>query len=44
MKFCPSEEQLADIFTKALPKERFNQLRLNLGVKSVNGLGEAVGI
>jgi hypothetical protein len=44
MKFCPSEEQLADIFTKALPKERFNQLRLNLGVKSVNGLGEAVGM
>ena len=42
VKFCRSEDQLADIFTKALPKERFNQLRLNLGVKSVNSLGEAV--
>ncbi|CAL8152863.1 unnamed protein product [Prunus armeniaca] len=30
MKFCRSEEQLADIFTKALPKDRFNQLRLKL--------------
>jgi cell pole-organizing protein PopZ len=42
MKFCRSEEQLADIFTKALPKDRFKQLRLNLGVKPVSSLGEAV--
>ena len=42
VKFCRSEDQLADIFTKTLPKERFDQLRLNLGVKSVNSLGEAV--
>jgi hypothetical protein len=26
MKFCRNEEQLADIFTKALPKDRFKQL------------------
>ena len=26
MKFCKNEEQLADIFTKALPKDRFKQL------------------
>ncbi|CAL8174593.1 unnamed protein product [Prunus armeniaca] len=43
MKFYRSEEQLADIFTKALPKVRFNQLRLKLGVKPVSSLGEAVG-
>ena len=42
VKFCRSEEQLADIFTKALPKDRFKKLKLNLGVKSVNNLGEAV--
>ncbi|KAI5312594.1 hypothetical protein L3X38_041767 [Prunus dulcis] len=27
MQFCRSEEQLADIFTKALPKDRFKHLR-----------------
>ena len=42
VKFCRSEEQLADIFTKALPKYRFKQLRLKLGVKPVKSLGEAV--
>jgi hypothetical protein len=42
IQFCRSEEQLADIFTKALPKDRFKQLRLKLGVKLVNSLGEAV--
>jgi hypothetical protein len=42
VKFCKSEEQLTDIFTKALPKDRFKQLRLKLGVKPVKSLGEAV--
>ena len=42
VKFCKSKEQLADIFTKALPKDRFKQLRLKLGVKLVNSLGEVV--
>jgi len=42
VQFCRSEEQLADIFTKALPKDRFKQLRMKLGVKLVNSLGEAV--
>ncbi|KAM2677793.1 hypothetical protein EV1_004297 [Malus domestica] len=42
VKFCRSEEQLADIFTKALPKDRFNYLRMKLGVKPVSSLGEAV--
>jgi hypothetical protein len=43
MQFCRGEDQLADIFTKALPKDRFNYLRLTLGVKPVSNLGEAVG-
>ena len=42
VKFCRSEEQLANIFTKALPKDIFKQLRLNLGVKLVSNLGEVV--
>ncbi|CAL9004145.1 unnamed protein product [Prunus brigantina] len=42
MQFCRSEEQLADIFTKALSKDRFKYLRSKLGVKPVSSLGEAV--
>ncbi|CAL2241191.1 unnamed protein product [Prunus armeniaca] len=42
IKFCIREEQLVDIFTKALPKDRFNYLRLKLGVKPVSSLGEVV--
>jgi len=42
MQLCRSEEQLAYIYTKALPKDRFKQLRLKLGVKPVSSLGEAV--
>ncbi|TQD96090.1 hypothetical protein C1H46_018326 [Malus baccata] len=40
--YCKSEEQIADIFTKALPKDRFNNLRSLLGVKSVNNLEGSV--
>ena len=29
---CSSEEQLADIFTKPLPKERFKTLRQMIGI------------
>ena len=36
--YCKSEDQLADIFTKALPKARFCFLRDLLSVKSVNNL------
>ena len=32
--FCKTEDQSADIFTKALPKERFEFLRQKLGVCS----------
>jgi len=42
IQFCRSEEQLADIFTKALPKDRFKHQKLKLGVKPVNSLGEVV--
>ncbi|KAM2146326.1 hypothetical protein ACFX1Q_003199 [Malus domestica] len=35
---CPTKEQLADIFTKALAREQFTYLRNLLGVKSVHNL------
>ncbi|KAI5338221.1 hypothetical protein L3X38_017492 [Prunus dulcis] len=38
LRYCKSEEQVADILTKALPKDRFNYLRGLLGVKPVNNL------
>ena len=31
---CSSEEQVADIFTKSLPRLRFETLRIKLGVSS----------
>ena len=42
-QFCKSEEQLADIFTKALAKDRFCNLRDKLGVISVKTLKGSVG-
>ena len=38
MQFYRSEEQLANIFTKGLPKNIFKQLRLKLEVKPVRSL------
>ena len=32
LKFCQTEDQLADIFTKPLPRERFQKIRLELGL------------
>ena len=40
--YCKGEEQIADIFTKALSKVRFSYLRSLLGVKSVSNLEESV--
>ncbi|CAJ2638092.1 unnamed protein product [Trifolium pratense] len=40
--FCSSQEQLADIFTKALPRGRFQQLREAMGVKEQHIKGEYV--
>jgi hypothetical protein len=33
LKFCKLDEQVADIFAKALPKEKFQQLKQPLGVQ-----------
>ncbi|CAL2248615.1 unnamed protein product [Prunus armeniaca] len=40
--YCPTNEQLADIFTKALAKDRFSYLREKLGVKSAHNLKGSV--
>ncbi|BAT74403.1 hypothetical protein VIGAN_01206700, partial [Vigna angularis var. angularis] len=32
LEYCPTEDQIADIFTKALPRPRFELLRTMLGV------------
>ena len=42
--YCKSEEQMADILTKALPKEKFNYFREMLRVKSVASLEESVDV
>ena len=44
LNYCRTEEQLADIFTKALPKDRFEYLRPALGVKSVKHLEGSIGV
>jgi len=38
MKFCPTDEQIADIFTKALSRESFEKIRLELGVIRMSNL------
>ncbi|KAI5333914.1 hypothetical protein L3X38_024046 [Prunus dulcis] len=40
--YCPTSEELADIFTKPLAKDRFNYLRSMLGVKSAQDLKGSV--
>ncbi|KAI5348361.1 hypothetical protein L3X38_001248 [Prunus dulcis] len=42
--YCKSEDQIADILTKALSKDRFVHLRNLLGVKSVKGLEGSVDV
>ncbi|KAL0418687.1 UNVERIFIED_CONTAM: Retrovirus-related Pol polyprotein from transposon RE1 [Sesamum radiatum] len=32
LKYCSTEEQLADIFTKALPRNKFEELRMKIGI------------
>ena len=44
INFCSSEEQLADIFTKGLPKDIFTQLISKLSVKPVSSLGGDVDV
>ena len=36
MNFCTTEEQIADIFTKALAREQFERNRLDLGMMKIN--------
>ena len=36
MNFCTTEEQIADIFTKALAREHFEGNRLELGMMKIN--------
>jgi len=36
LEYVPSKEQVADIFTKPLPREAFEYLRQKLGVFSAN--------
>lgn len=35
LEYVPTKDQIADVFTKALPKERFQTLRLLLGVVTI---------
>ncbi|KAM1689141.1 hypothetical protein EV2_037740 [Malus domestica] len=44
LHYCSTEEQLADIFTKALPKDRFEYLRTALGVKSAKHLEGSIEV
>ena len=36
VKYCPTQDMLADIMTKGLPKIAFQKFRDNLGVKEIN--------
>ncbi|KAK4394744.1 Retrovirus-related Pol polyprotein from transposon TNT 1-94 [Sesamum angolense] len=40
LKYCSTEEQLADIFTKALPRNKLEELRMKIGVYHKHIKGE----
>jgi len=42
LQFCKTDEQLADMFTKALPSEKFAHFREQLGVKDFSRLRGSV--
>ena len=42
LSFCKTNDQVADIFTKALPREKIQKLREALGVKEQHMKGENV--
>ena len=35
LRYCPTEEMIADMLTKSLPHDRFNELRHMAGVRSM---------
>jgi hypothetical protein len=37
LEHCPTEEMVADILTKALPREKFIKMRLMMGVDTQTG-------
>ena len=39
MKYCCSKEQFADLFTKSLAKERFEELREMIGMSRLESRG-----
>ena len=38
LKYCPTEEMVADMLTKGLAKEQFQKLRLKAGVTTYHNL------
>jgi hypothetical protein len=42
-EFCKFEDQLVDIFTKALPKDRLEKLRSQLGILKLDIKGKIEG-
>jgi hypothetical protein len=40
LKFCKTNDQLVDIFTKELPREKFHYMRKMLGITSLSIKGE----
>ena len=35
LEYCTTEDQVADIFTKALPRAKFEELRTKLGITKI---------
>ncbi len=44
LKYVPTADNVADLFTKALPRERFHYLRKQLGILSDDELRGSVGV
>ena len=44
LTYCPTEEQIADIFTKALSKDQFERNRLKLGMLTCDTLFSRGGV
>lgn len=42
LKYCPTDFQIADVFIKALSKERFEFLRSCPGIHQINDYGDVL--